>query len=200
MPVIHPPFTDLPEGVVLTDAMSYAVLHEHPTWFLDAKDFVTLKPHPDSSSAVETPLLYPREHQPPRPRRTGRVLRCTFCPRTWSTVNAKSMWVRHVRERHGVALSKDIDRPDRLDTKLKSRSRPKSKANRKFTTTAAEPLLPAREDSAPAPAQSQAHDEMDVDEDSCKPTSDQGGLRVPENDVTVMSSVFVQLRIPPLTL
>ncbi|KAJ6483633.1 hypothetical protein C8R47DRAFT_566539 [Mycena vitilis] len=138
MPVIHPPFADLPEGVVLTDGVSYAVLHEHPAWFLDANDYLTLKAaaHPDSSSsAIETPLPYPRELQPPRPRRTGRVLRCTFCPRTWSTVNAKSMWVRHVRERHGVALSKDRDRldrpdrpnrPDKPDTKSRSRSRPRS--------------------------------------------------------------------------
>ncbi|KAJ6473221.1 hypothetical protein C8R45DRAFT_409282 [Mycena sanguinolenta] len=99
---IHPPFGNLPGGVVLpAEGMNYSVMHQHPTWFLDIKDFITLDASP------ETAIRYPRDLEPPRPRRQkDLLLRCTFCPRTYAGVNAKSMWTRHVREKHRVVLSK----------------------------------------------------------------------------------------------
>jgi hypothetical protein len=99
---IHPPFTNLPDGVVLTDeGMNYGVMHQHPTWFLDIKDYITLDTNPEGA------IRYPRDLEPPRPRRQkDLLLRCTFCPRTYAGVNAKSMWTRHVREKHRVVLSK----------------------------------------------------------------------------------------------
>ncbi|KAJ7197010.1 hypothetical protein GGX14DRAFT_194407 [Mycena pura] len=98
---VHPPYTNLPDGVVLTEPMSYTVMHEHPTWFLDIKDFITLDSTPEGG------CRYPRDLEPPRPRRQkDLLLRCTFCPRTYAGVNAKSMWTRHVREKHRVVLSK----------------------------------------------------------------------------------------------
>ncbi|KAF8173805.1 hypothetical protein K438DRAFT_130179 [Mycena galopus ATCC 62051] len=99
---IHPPFNNLPEGVVLSaEGMNYAVMHQHPTWFLDIKDYITLDASPDNA------IRYPRDLEPPRPRRQkDLLLRCTFCPRTYAGVNAKSMWTRHVREKHRVVLSK----------------------------------------------------------------------------------------------
>ncbi|KAJ7367557.1 hypothetical protein DFH08DRAFT_795710 [Mycena albidolilacea] len=99
---IHPPFNNLPEGVVLTaEGMNYSVMHQHPTWFLDIKDYITLDANPDGA------VRYPRDLEPPRPRRQkDLLLRCTFCPRTYAGVNAKSMWTRHVREKHRVVLSK----------------------------------------------------------------------------------------------
>ncbi|KAJ7123205.1 hypothetical protein C8R44DRAFT_549489, partial [Mycena epipterygia] len=97
---IHPPFNNLPDSVVLTEGMNYSVMHQHPTWFLDIKDYITLDINPDGA------IRYPRELEPPRPRRQkDLLLRCTFCPRTYAGVNAKSMWTRHVREKHRVVLS-----------------------------------------------------------------------------------------------
>ncbi|KAJ7618458.1 hypothetical protein FB45DRAFT_167937 [Roridomyces roridus] len=100
--LIHPPFDDLPDNVVLTaEGMNYSVMHQHPTWFLDIKDYITLDSSPEGA------LRYPRDLEPPRPRRQkDLLLRCTFCPRTYAGVNAKSMWTRHVREKHRVILSK----------------------------------------------------------------------------------------------
>ncbi|KAJ7667074.1 hypothetical protein B0H17DRAFT_257950 [Mycena rosella] len=98
---IHPPFNNLPDSVVLTEGMNYSVMHQHPTWFLDIKDYITLDVNVDGA------IRYPRDLEPPRPRRQkDLLLRCTFCPRTYAGVNAKSMWTRHVREKHRVVLSK----------------------------------------------------------------------------------------------
>ncbi|KAF7354676.1 hypothetical protein MSAN_01381300 [Mycena sanguinolenta] len=99
---IHPPFGNLPGGVVLPpEGMNYSVMHQHPTWFLDIRDYITL------DSSPEAAIRYPRDLEPPRPRRQkDLLLRCTFCPRTYAGVNAKSMWTRHVREKHRVVLSK----------------------------------------------------------------------------------------------
>ncbi|KAJ7050438.1 hypothetical protein C8F01DRAFT_346767 [Mycena amicta] len=99
--LIHPPFTVLPDSVVLSEPMSYMVLHHHPAWFLDIRDYITLDGAPPGA------IRYPRDLEPPRPRRQkDLLLRCTFCPRTYAGVNAKSMWTRHVREKHRVVLSK----------------------------------------------------------------------------------------------
>ncbi|KAF7330016.1 hypothetical protein MKEN_00265600 [Mycena kentingensis (nom. inval.)] len=99
--LIHPPFTVLPDNVVLNEPMSYMVLHNHPAWFLDIRDYITLEGAPPGA------IRYPRDLEPPRPRRQkDLLLRCTFCPRTYAGVNAKSMWTRHVREKHRVVLSK----------------------------------------------------------------------------------------------
>ncbi|KAF7329993.1 hypothetical protein MKEN_00265300 [Mycena kentingensis (nom. inval.)] len=101
--LIHPPFTVLPDNVVLDEPMSYMVLHHHPTWFLDIRDYVTL----DGGAPAGT-IRYPRELEPPRPRRQkDLILRCTFCPRTHLGVNAKALWIRHVREKHRVVFHKD---------------------------------------------------------------------------------------------
>ncbi|KAF7292742.1 hypothetical protein MIND_01172600 [Mycena indigotica] len=101
--LVHPPFSVLPDGVRLApgDVMSYMVLHAHPAWFLDVRDYVTLEGAPPGA------IRYPRELEPPRPKRQkDLLLRCTFCPRTYAGVNAKSMWTRHVREKHRIVLSK----------------------------------------------------------------------------------------------
>ncbi|KAJ7911111.1 hypothetical protein B0H13DRAFT_2232779 [Mycena leptocephala] len=125
---IHPPFTNLPDGVVLTDeGMNYGVMHQHPTWFLDIKDYITLDTNPEGA------IRYPRDLEPPRPRRQkDLLLRCTFCPRTYAGVNAKSMWTRHVREKHRVVLSKAWS-----DTATSSRRQ----STGKTAATASAPLL-----------------------------------------------------------
>ncbi|KAJ7612143.1 hypothetical protein FB45DRAFT_307728 [Roridomyces roridus] len=99
---IHPPFDSLPDNTPLPpEGMNYSILHSNPRWFLDLRDWITLDSSPESA------LRYPRDLEPPRPRRQkDLLLRCTFCPRTYAGVNAKSMWTRHVREKHRVILSK----------------------------------------------------------------------------------------------
>ncbi|KAF7365637.1 hypothetical protein MVEN_00437300 [Mycena venus] len=58
---IHPPFSNLPGGVVLTaEGMNYSVMDQYPTWFLDVKDYITL-----DASLTENAIPYPRELEPP---------------------------------------------------------------------------------------------------------------------------------------
>ena len=40
-------------------------------------------------------------------------LRCTFCRRTYAGINAKSMWRRHVFEKHKVPMSNRRDNSER---------------------------------------------------------------------------------------
>ncbi|KAJ6483866.1 hypothetical protein C8R47DRAFT_1017587, partial [Mycena vitilis] len=127
--LVHPPFTNLPDGITLPQGMDYSVMHAHPTWFLDINDFITLDTNRDGA------VRYPRDLEPPRPRRQkDLLLRCTFCLRTYAGVNAKSMWTRHVREKHRVVLSKAWS-----DTATSSRRQSTGKVG---TTTIALPLLP----------------------------------------------------------
>lgn len=150
---IHPPFvvppppegedappiseSEPPPGTPLT----YAILHAHRNWFLDADDFGK-----DNPNRID----YPPELEPPRgwaplneclgsgaikkqkeklnnglrtkgsyvtPEQLGvveygpsddchelTVLRCTFCRREYHGPNAKSMWRRHVYDKHKVAM------------------------------------------------------------------------------------------------
>lgn len=91
---------------------------ENPNWFLDASDFCSTTPNSDSKNV--TP--YPPQLEPPRgwcpakkkdlkalgaegwPEGEEPRLRCTFCRRTYAGVDAKSMWRRHVYEKHKIAM------------------------------------------------------------------------------------------------
>ncbi|KAJ6494107.1 hypothetical protein C8R47DRAFT_398299 [Mycena vitilis] len=181
MSLIHPPFTDLPEGFVLTEAMSYAVLQLHPTWFLDANDYLTLAHHQDGG-AVTSRCRYPRELEPASQKSGPRLLRCTFCPLNFTRSRAKPMWMRHVRQKHRIVLSNEKERA------RNRRASRKSKANRKLAAATAKPMLPPCNDGA------QAHAEMDVEEDGCIEMADEQ-----EDDIAAMSSAFTQLHIPPTT-
>lgn len=127
--------------------LTYAILHNHRNWFLDADDF-----RKDNPNRID----YPPDLEPPRgwaplsectgPGAAGRckqaketkeknsrtkgsyahadnagndttieygpsddwhektVLRCTFCRREYHGPNAKSMWRRHVYDKHKVAM------------------------------------------------------------------------------------------------
>ncbi|KAJ7931897.1 hypothetical protein B0H13DRAFT_1583880, partial [Mycena leptocephala] len=96
---IHPPFNNLPDSVVLTAGMTYSVMQQHLTWFLDVKDYIIHDDNPDCA------IRYPDGLKPARSRRHGELLlRCTFCPKGFVGINAKGMWNRHVREIHRVVL------------------------------------------------------------------------------------------------
>lgn len=95
---------------------------ENPEWFLDPEDFNPLNPNA---------IPYPSTLEPPRgwcpqkkkdlrdrgpegwPEGEEPRLRCTFCRRTYAGVNAKSMWRRHVFEKHKVAMANRRDTSDR---------------------------------------------------------------------------------------
>ncbi|KAJ7653065.1 hypothetical protein DFH06DRAFT_525247 [Mycena polygramma] len=120
MSFIHPPFTNLPGGVVLTEAMSYAVLHQHPTWFLDANDYITLDRHPDAG-AVTSRRRYPPKLEPAPPKGEPRLLRCTFCPAIFTSIKPKRIWLRHVRQKHRIVLSNEKDRAKNRRVSRKSK-------------------------------------------------------------------------------
>lgn len=110
---IHPPFTDFPDAHKYKDGLSYNVLATHPNWFLDPLDYQTV------NNGNPTAIKYPQQLEPPRgwcpakkkelkdgwPEGEEPRLRCTFCRRTYAGVNAKSMWRRHVFEKHKIAMS-----------------------------------------------------------------------------------------------
>ncbi|KAF4623155.1 hypothetical protein D9613_001896 [Agrocybe pediades] len=125
---IHPPFTEFPGATDHPDGLTYALMAENPNWFLDSADFIS-QPGTDTAGVVP----YPPHLEPPRgwcpakkkdlkdrgvdgwPEGEEPRLRCTFCRRTYAGVNAKSMWRRHVFEKHKIAMSNrrdgNLDRP-----------------------------------------------------------------------------------------
>jgi hypothetical protein len=122
---IHPPFTNFPEAHLIPDGLSYALMAANPNWFLDSYDFKS------ASSTNPNAIPYPPHLEPPRgwcpakkrdlknrgadgwPEGEEPRLRCTFCRRTYAGVNAKSMWRRHVFEKHKIAMSNRRDGNER---------------------------------------------------------------------------------------
>ncbi|KAF8807502.1 hypothetical protein BYT27DRAFT_6572938 [Phlegmacium glaucopus] len=122
---MHPPFKIFPNSHLHSDGLTYALMAENPEWFLDANDFIS--EHNSNPHAIS----YPPHLEPPRgwcpakkkdlkergsegwPEGEEPRLRCTFCRRTYAGVNAKSMWRRHVFEKHKIAMSNRRDGNDR---------------------------------------------------------------------------------------
>jgi hypothetical protein len=122
---IHPPFKTFPNSYLYSDGLTYALMADNPEWFLDANDFTS--EHNSNPRAIS----YPPHLEPPRgwcpakkrdlkergsegwPEGEEPRLRCTFCRRTYAGVNAKSMWRRHVFEKHKIAMSNRRDGNDR---------------------------------------------------------------------------------------
>ncbi|KAF7320447.1 hypothetical protein MKEN_00829600 [Mycena kentingensis (nom. inval.)] len=120
------PFTTFPNQDAHPDGITYTTLVENPNWFLHPDDYI------NETSTNPDAVSYPLCLEPPRgwcPAKKKDVkergaevwpdgeqprLRCTFCRRTYAGVNAKSMWRRHVFEKHKIAMSNrrnDLDRP-----------------------------------------------------------------------------------------
>lgn len=122
---IHPPFADFPNSHLYPEGLSYSLMASNPEWFLDQNDFIS------SVSMNSSAIPYPPQLEPPRgwcptkkkclkalgpdgwPEGEEPRLRCTFCRRTYAGVNAKSMWRRHVYEKHKIAMSNRRDNNDR---------------------------------------------------------------------------------------
>jgi len=124
---IHPPFTTFPDSHKYPDGLCYQVLADNPEWFLDPNDFIHQN-NPNPQAIPYPPILEPpRGWCPARkkdlkdrgsegwPEGEEPRLRCTFCRRTYAGVNAKSMWRRHVFEKHKIAMANrrdgNTDRP-----------------------------------------------------------------------------------------
>ncbi|KAH9486836.1 hypothetical protein JR316_0000901 [Psilocybe cubensis] len=125
---IHPPFTTFPGSDKCPDGLTFNTLAENSEWFLDPRDFITA-----ASAPTPNQIPYPPHLEPPRgwcpakkkdlrdrgsegwPEGEEPRLRCTFCRRTYAGVNAKSMWRRHVFEKHKIAMANrrdgNVDRP-----------------------------------------------------------------------------------------
>ncbi|KAG1801520.1 uncharacterized protein HD556DRAFT_1517688 [Suillus plorans] len=122
---IHPPFVAFPNAHLYPEGLSYSLMAANPDWFLDQNDFV------NGSSTNPDAIPYPPQLEPPRgwcpakkkdlkalgpdgwPEGEEPRLRCTFCRRTYAGVNAKSMWRRHVYEKHKIAMSNRREGHDR---------------------------------------------------------------------------------------
>ncbi|GJE85755.1 hypothetical protein PsYK624_018340 [Phanerochaete sordida] len=127
---IHPPFNDFPDAHKYPEGLTYNVLATNPNFFLVASDYRRVG---DSLEETSDTIQYPTVLEPPRgwlqsddkkwlqsddkkrskdakkekrwPEGQAPRLRCTFCRRTYAGVNAKSMWRRHVFEKHRIAMS-----------------------------------------------------------------------------------------------
>ncbi|KZV75521.1 hypothetical protein PENSPDRAFT_571360 [Peniophora sp. CONT] len=130
---IHPPFQDFPDAHRHPGGLTYALMASNPEWFLDADDFIS------SVQSNPNAITYPAQLEPPRgwcpakkkdlkergmetwPEGEEPRLRCTFCRRTYAGVNAKSMWRRHVFEKHKIAMANRRDTVDRSRSKQPQR-------------------------------------------------------------------------------
>ncbi|KAJ6604753.1 hypothetical protein DFH09DRAFT_321034 [Mycena vulgaris] len=135
------PFTSFPDQDLYPEGVTYTTLAENPNWFLDPEDYVFENcKNPDA-------IPYPAALEPPRgwcPARKKDLkekgpdgwpdgeqprLRCTFCRRTYAGVNAKSMWRRHVFEKHKIAMANrrnDMERPRGRNSNKENKRAPKS--------------------------------------------------------------------------
>ncbi|CAK5280566.1 unnamed protein product [Mycena citricolor] len=111
--------------------INYNVLADNPNWFLHPDDYIPEKSKGTPTTTNPNAVHYPAVLEPPRGwcptkkkdlKENGDVwpdgetprLRCTFCRRTYAGVNAKSMWRRHVYEKHKIAMASrrnDAERP-----------------------------------------------------------------------------------------
>ncbi len=136
---IHPPFTDFPDAHLYREGLTYNVMAANPDWFLDPADYQTV------NGGNPTAVKYPTQLEPPRgwcptkkkdakdawPEGEEPRLRCTFCRRTYAGVNAKSMWRRHVFEKHKIAMSnRRVDNQERKGRNANSTSCASAKQTR----------------------------------------------------------------------
>ncbi|KAJ8521450.1 hypothetical protein ONZ45_g1859 [Pleurotus djamor] len=123
--MIHPPFTTFPNAQNHPDGLTYQLLAENAEWFLDPVDFISSEAHHPNGIPYPTTLEPPRGWCPAKkkdlksrgadgwPEGEEPRLRCTFCRRTYAGVNARSMWRRHVYEKHKIAMSNRRDGGDK---------------------------------------------------------------------------------------
>ncbi|TFY83520.1 hypothetical protein EWM64_g502 [Hericium alpestre] len=122
---LHPPFNSFPDAHLYPEGLTYSIMAANPDWFLDPIDFIT------SNNTNAEAIAYPSQLEPPRgwcpakkkdlkergadgwPEGEEPRLRCTFCRRTYAGVNAKSMWRRHVFEKHKIAMANRRDNMER---------------------------------------------------------------------------------------
>ncbi|KAF9015247.1 hypothetical protein BDQ17DRAFT_1268932 [Cyathus striatus] len=122
---IHPPFKTFPNSHLHPDGLTYPLMADNPEWFLDPHDFVSQN-NPNAHAVPYPPYLEPPRGWCPAKKKDLKErgmdgwpegeeprLRCTFCRRTYAGVNAKSMWRRHVFEKHKIAMSNRRDGNDR---------------------------------------------------------------------------------------
>ncbi|KAI0321136.1 hypothetical protein OF83DRAFT_1162007 [Amylostereum chailletii] len=120
---ISPPFTDFPDSHLHPEGLTYAIMAAHPDYFLKVADFIPASGVSSNPHAIP----YSPQLEPPRgwcpskkkdlkergsdgwPEGEEPRLRCTFCRRTYAGVNAKSMWRRHILEKHDLAMSNRRD-------------------------------------------------------------------------------------------
>jgi hypothetical protein len=134
--IIHPPFTSFPDAHSIPEGLTYSLMAANPNWFLDAYDFIS------TNTTNPLAIAYPPHLEPPRgwcpskkkelkhrgtrgwPEGEEPRLRCTFCRRTYAGVNAKSMWRRHVFEKHKIGMANRRDGHDRPRGRGSSKFRP----------------------------------------------------------------------------
>ncbi|KAI0307752.1 hypothetical protein B0F90DRAFT_1676876, partial [Multifurca ochricompacta] len=212
---IHPPFFDFPDSHLYPDGLTYSVMAMNPDWFLDPADFISM--HTSNPNAIP----YPPQLEPPRgwcpakkkdlkergaegwPDGEEPRLRCTFCRRTYAGVNAKSMWRRHVFEKHKIAMS---NRRENVERSRKDGKGGQEKENQyvskrsgpvddpQTTKSRLRSLRPAALASTSALSERGNDNESDVEEDLPVPSAP----RVPQGEFPVLEPAL-DLSQPPLS-
>ncbi|KAL5536022.1 hypothetical protein ACEPAF_4116 [Sanghuangporus sanghuang] len=142
---IRYPFTSFPDAHLYPEGLTYNLMAENPNWFLHPADFRI------ENDTDPNRVAYPQILEPPRgwcPLKKKEVrekgydgyngedtpkLRCTFCRRVYAGVNAKSMWRRHVLEKHRIPMSNRRDGPSEGNSRGRSLS---NKENKRSSSSA----------------------------------------------------------------
>ncbi|EMD42014.1 hypothetical protein CERSUDRAFT_79616 [Gelatoporia subvermispora B] len=200
---IHPPFKDFPSAESYPGGLTYAILAMNKEWFLDPLDFK----YADEVNPNTNAITYPTELEPPRgwwgmpeayPDHCEEpTLRCTFCRRKYSGRNAKSMWRRHVYEKHKIGM------PNRRDAhNAERKSRGANKENRDKREGARSKRKKARFDSgderdSTVPPPPRDENEPPPPPVSCAPALLRDGSP-PSNELSFSSSINAS-STPPAT-
>lgn len=153
---IKPPFTEYPGSEKQKTGLTYNILATHPDWFLDVNDFI------GPNAVVYPPQLEPPRGWCPTKKKDAKDgwkegeeprLRCTLCRRQYAGVNAKSMWRRHVYEKHKIAMANRRETNDRPGGRGARSSNSKSLVSERLCCALTDWLVPAvirrREQSSP---------------------------------------------------
>ncbi|KAH8110659.1 hypothetical protein DFH11DRAFT_1494724, partial [Phellopilus nigrolimitatus] len=117
--VIYHPWTNFPNSKAYKGQLTYALLAANPNWYLDEDDFKKLPGAERSGNH-----LFPSTLEPARgwnkkgedgftimEKGEYKKFRCVFafCDKNYGGVNAKSMWRRHVLEKHKIPMPNKRD-------------------------------------------------------------------------------------------
>lgn len=119
--IIRSPFTDFPGAEESQEGLTYRHFQLNTNWYLHVDDFRKEGEDESSGRIVYPSCLEPGRGWCPASKKDVKEkgikamgdnivkLRCTLCEKEYGGVNAKSMWRRHVLEKHRIPMANRRD-------------------------------------------------------------------------------------------